>query len=482
VVDTDVVTGLRLWTGLAGLCVLAGFGASAAVPSRDHFLLLGIALAAVSPIVLRVAQHRFDVFEPSVPVAIGVLLLFVARPLYEEHHYGFHSYVTINVDQWWTQTLVACLVGVVAFQLGYLAPIGGALKRRLVPIRPAKDDSLITLAAILTGVALAGLLARAHISGGVSQILANRAGGLTHAAGTATATVVITLAIPAILILWTVTGPARKMARRLSVIPLGVYLLLALPGGNRRYLLILLAAIAVYRYLRLERRPPILQTVIGVFLLLVLVVNPVRMARTGSMSYTAAVQYSVSNPFQAPADLLAAQDSSVIDSFAMLVGDIGPGQRLAYQHGKSTLTETILQPLPHALVPWRPQAIRDQEIQARFDNSAGFCSTLCPAFPSVATFYADWGLPSVFVGCLLVGAFARWWWELFRLNRDQLVMQATYSSTYFLWFYFWWSSLGFIVIQFALFVLPLLVARGLGSRRSRARTGPMLQSWDLERG
>jgi hypothetical protein len=466
-------------TGVIGACILAGYLATN-VPGENHFLLLGIALAAIAPVAWRVFERRFDVFEPCVPVAIGVLLLFVARPLYEEHHNGFHSYVTINVDQWWTQTLVASLVGIAAFQVGYISPIGSELKRRLAPMRPARDDMLMSLAAALTMLAIAGLLGRAYISGGVSHILSNRAGGQTHAGGSATATALITLAIPAILVVWTVSGGDRRLARAASAIPLGVFLLLALPGGNRRYLLILLATTGVYWYLRRGARPALLKAITGVFLLLVLVVNPVRMARTGAMSYTTAVGQSVSSPFQAPADLLTAQDTSVIDSFALLVGDLGPGRLLPYQHGKGTLTETILQPLPHALTPWRPQPIRDQEIAARFDNSRGFCSTLCPTFPSIATFYGDWGVPSVLVGCLVVGAFARWWWEHFQVNRDQLVMQATYASTYFLWFYFWWSSLGFIVIQFALFVLPLWVARLLGSRKARVGTrGPMRQPSDV---
>src|SRR6478609_169430 len=85
----------------------------------------------------------------------------------------------------------------------------------------------------------------------------------------------------------------------------------------------------------------------------------------------------------------------------------------------------------------------------------------------MASFWADFGFPSVAVGCFLLGIAARWWWEVFLRNRHDVIAQAAYASTFFLWFYVWWDSLGSFFIQFLLLVLPLLIARWLGARSTR---------------
>jgi hypothetical protein len=347
-------------------------------------------------------------------------------------------------------------------------PVGRDLGRRLLPKAPPKGDVIITLAGILTLIAFTGLLARAYVSGSIGNIVANRSEGTYHGAFTATATTLATLAIPALLLLWTVRDELRRAARMLSPLAIGTYLLLAIPGGNRRYLLMLLSTALVFYYLRRSRRPHLVRGVIIIFALIVFVINPTTQARKGSESYATAIAKSATQPLSAPAALLRSQDTSIIDSFGLLIMDVGNGKRIPYQNGESTLTETVLQPLPHVLVPWRPEPIRNQVILERFDNSAGFCSTLCPAFPSIGTFYADWGLPVIPLGCFIVGCVARWWWRLLERNPADPVMQAAYASTYFLWFYFWWSSLGFIFIQSLVFVIPLVVCRRLGARMNSA--------------
>ena len=444
-------------------------------PGTDELLILCIAAAAIFPVAVRAAHGRFDILEPTVPTAVGVLLLFVARPLYEQATTGHHTYVQINVDAVWHTTLVACLLGVAGFQAGYLMPIGRDFGRRLVPKAPPKGDVIITLAGILTLIAFVGLLARAYVSGSIGNLVANRSEGTYHGAFTATATTLATLAIPALLLLWTVRDELRRAARMLSPFAIGTYLLLAIPGGNRRYLLMLLSTALVFYYLRRRRRPHLVRGAIVLFALIVFVINPTTQARKGGESYATAIAHSASQPLDAPTALLRSQDTSIIDSFGVLIMDVGNGKPIPYQDGKSTLTETILQPLPHVLVPWRPQTIRDQVILERFDNSAGSCSTLCPAFPSIGTFYSDWGLPVIPVGCFIVGCVARWWWRLLGRNSTDPVIQAAYASTYFLWFYFWWSSLGFIFIQFLVFVIPLVVSRRLGARVTKsAPSGPQM--------
>lgn len=464
--------------GLAFLAVAGGYAAGmqsipglhvSLTPGTDTALTLLIAVVAVIPIGVRIAQHRFDLFEPIVPAAAAFLLLYVGRPLYEQAQYHHHIYVNVVVDGEWRLTLLVVLVSVFAFNLGYLLDFGELLSSRW-QIRLPSQDVTIALAAILTVVAGAALLLRAYIAGGIHLLLTNRS-AYHSGANSATVTLAITLALPAMLLLWSVSGRHRTAARWLISLPLTVYLLLAIPGGNRRFVLVLAAAIVVFWYARHDRRPSVLRIVVVVCLLTLLVINPARQIRTGQASYAGAITSSVSHPLNAPGSLLAAQDTTAMDSLAMLLMDVGNGKPIPFMHGADFVTETVLQPFPHSIVP-RPDGIRNADIKYRFGYGEGRCSSLCPTYPVMASFWADFGFPSVAVGCFLLGVAARWWWGVFQRNRHDVIAQAAYASTFFLWFYVWWDSLGSFFIQFLLLVLPLLVARWLGARSTR-RAAPI---------
>ena len=156
----------------AGLQSIPGLHVSLS-PGTDTALTLLIGVVAVIPIGVRIAQHRFDLFEPIVPAAAAFLLLYVGRPLYEQVQYHHHIYVNIIVDSEWRTTLLVVLVSVLAFNIGYLLDFGELLSSRW-QVRLPSQDVTIALAAVLTAIAGAALLLRAYIAGGINLLLTNR--------------------------------------------------------------------------------------------------------------------------------------------------------------------------------------------------------------------------------------------------------------------------------------------------------------------
>jgi hypothetical protein len=264
------------------------------------------------------------------------------------------------------------------------------------------------------------------------------------------------LALPALLVLWSVLPPHRGAARLLAVAPLAVLLVSAIPQGNRRDLLPALVAVTALAYLRRNARPRMLSLVVVGALAFLLLITPLRTIRNGDGSYWTSLVTATEHPVRSVEALFREQDTAMTNALAIEVRDVG--SRIPWQHGSAVLSETVLQPVPRQLWPTKPETIRMQLIEMNWGLRNGSCATQCPTFSVLGSLYADGGLLTVALGCFVFGAILARWYGYFRKRTGDPLIQAAYAATLFLPFYVWWSNLGALVLHFALLAAPLVIA------------------------
>jgi hypothetical protein len=432
-----------------------------ATVDRLAALVLATAIAALLPLVARAFGNGLDILEPLVPASAAFLLLFVARPAFDILH-GDLKFLNFDVTDGYGTAMSAALIAVVCFNLGYaVARLPDSVPRRAKRLlgyeEPRRDIVLIAAGLLLSLLGITAALVSAHLAGGLGTLLQERNAIDVGATNVPIISVASTLTIPGALLLWSVTGTSRRRARLLSILPLAALGVTAIPKGDRRLLLpVATAAISLF-FLRRDRRPNWIGVFAAGLIVFFVVVTPFRESRYGERSFGEAFLYGIQDPVRAAEGLLAAQDTSQISVVALLVTQLGEGRPLAWQNGVSTLTETLLQPIPRQIWPGKPETIRNQFIQYNWGMASGRCLTQCPTVSIIGSLYADFGLVSVALGCLLLGFFGRiWYLFMLSLKRDPIVT-AAYSATLFTFFIVWWSTLGSIVVDFGFYAVPILI-------------------------
>jgi hypothetical protein len=482
--------------GRRGTLVAASIGATVAIgavcawvlPSEAaSWVLIGaIALAASVPIAVRLARGTFDIFEPVVFTSFAFLLLWVARPAYSlTTNYSFFS-----PDVWsrYPIALLAAFVGIVAFQLAYHSPAPQWIADRLPAASSRSDTSTILGAAIvLTVAAIFSVFLVAHERGGIRDLFANREGGYVDVAPFIRESFLV--AVPAAM-LFLVVPPGRhaRLARVLALIPLGVIALMALPAGDRRYLLPVVIGVTVLFFLRRQTRPR-LGLVIGlVVVVLVFVIDPLRSVRTGDDSYAGAVAHNLAHPLRPFTTLLRSGDTSMIEAVAMQTAVMGkvhleippqvpeelhrltaPDGAVPFRHGKETITNTVLAPIPRQFWPGKPLKVRTLLIDRFYGTTPeGGCVTQCPTFSFIGEAYADFGLWSVVPLTAAFGLGLATGYRYLRRFVDNPLVQAAYASGIWIAFQPWGAGMSIITHAFILTVVPILLVAWTSGRRRPA--------------
>jgi len=294
-----------------------------------RWVLLGLgAGGVVKPCGVLTLQGRLDLFEPLTWFALMFLLLFVARPAWDLGHENF-IYTGRLISPTFTKMLVAGLLAGTGFVIGYLTPAGNSLAVRLP--RPAKLEPrrLLIWSTVVFAAALAAFAAffvqahgwrdPAHFFFGQNRIRF-QAIAATPEATSKYFLVSIVLFIPAALMFLSIrhiAGAGTRIGRISTWAALAsilVFLLITFPAGQRRYVIGMLGALAVYYYLRRGRRPPAL----GVFvvaLVALMVVSAVRDLRLSRERHSHAdpVQWL---PWNAATPLFETQDTGVAPALA----------------------------------------------------------------------------------------------------------------------------------------------------------------------
>ncbi|MEK6326316.1 MAG: O-antigen polymerase [Actinomycetota bacterium] len=420
----------------AGLLVV---GLAAAFWGLDwRWLLLMLSAASVVlPCGFLALRGRLDVFEPLLWFALLFLLLFVLRPAWDLWHENF-IYTSRLISPTFTKVIVAGLLAGTGFVIGYLTPPAGLLSSRL-PSPPRLDPRrLLIWATLVMAVALVAFLIFFVSARGwrdPADFFFRGEGRLKHLLASPTATskyflASILLMVPVALfflsIRHTVGGGARMgriagWAAGASILAFVVYNLAA---GQRRYVVVMVGALALYHYLTRGRRPSA-RTLVVTALVALTVVSVVRDLRLAHAQPTDAdpLQWL---PWNAMDELFETQDTGVAPALAteMLVVP----SELDYTYGKTTLLGPFITLVPRQLWEGKP-APADQEVLATVWGGTpcgyqGQCSTFSPFGEP----YRDGGLVGVFLFALAFGALWKVAWLYYLRHRNSAVAIIAYSA------------------------------------------------------
>jgi hypothetical protein len=418
-----------------------------------------IALAAAGPPLVRAARGTFDVFEPVAFVAFGALLLFVARPMYESTVLDY-VFIGHDLEPTYDRALVAALVAVVAYQAGYHLARRLRLDRRAPDLpEPVSDRGPTALAMALTALAALCVVAFAVERGSLFE---DRGGGFVVTTPfVAQATL---FALPAVMLLLATARAAGRRVSPLVALPALVLALIAIPAGNRRYLLPTLLALFMWAYLVRGARPRLVTLAVAGAVLAITVVGPLREFRSGEQSLAAAAAHSITHPQAAFEEILRSQDSSPISNIAMAVDVMG--NEVPWRGGREALTSLLLAPVPSELWPDKPAKARTVLIDHWFGvTPSGGCVSQCPVYSLVGDLYADAGLYSLGLGGLLLGAlFGALGVYLLRQQGNPFAL-AGLSMAGWAAFYPWWSGLSMVTVLLILLEVPVLAGAWLASGR-----------------
>jgi hypothetical protein len=459
----------RAWPGLAIAASAVLVGAAApdvaafAFQSTDVSIVLLIGVAAVVPVVLRARVSKFDPFEPVVVSAFAVLLFFVARPLYDilvaNYRYNFQE-----VAFTYRHALEVVLIGVVAFQVGYYC-LGARRVAALFPSPPSvvNPASAMTISIALAVITAAALVPLFLTGGDPGSLLSNRSQAATLDLPPILVESVL-LTVPGLLLLATTRRRYPLLTAALGLFFMVMLFGVALPGGNRRYLLALIFSAYVLFYVRRERRPSFLNIAALLVVLQLLVLTPVREARTGQVTYPSALSKAVAHPLGTIGPLFRTSDTGMIDEFAIELQIVG--NEIPFRNGQEMLTSTVLSPIPRQIWPGKPERIRTlliRDLYGTGPNSS--CVAVCPTYGTIGELYADFGAVSVAIGMAIFGFILALGYAYYDGNRSAFLAQIAYSSGLWVAFLAWWYGFAEIPELLTIFIGPPLLVGYLTARR-----------------
>ena len=451
----------------AGAVATAAVGYSRGSLTDTAALIVLIAVASLGPLAWRGARGTLDVFEPVTFVGLGCALLFVARPAYESTVLDY-QYIRRDLEPDYDSALIAALVAIACFQLGYHAIRRLGWHRSLPPLREPRNARAPTVLAVVLTVIAGACVVVFGVERG--KILDDRgAGFVVTTPFIAQATL---LALPAVLLLLAVARARGRRVSPLVLAPMIVLALIAIPAGNRRYALPVVLGLFTWAYLVRDRRPRSLTLAVAVVVLAITVIGPLRDFRDGDQSLPAAAAHSITHPYSAFEEILRSQDTSPISNIALetaVMGDAVP-----YRHGRESLTSLLLAPVPTELWPGKPAKARTILTDHYFGTTpSGGCVSQCPVYSLVGDLYADAGLWSIGLGTLLLGClFGALGAYLLRWRRNPYALAAL-STLGWTAFYPWWSGLSMVTVLLVMLQLPALAGAWLaaGPRSDQLRAG-----------
>lgn len=452
--------------------------ATALAEARGTIVLLScIASACALPLIVRLAQRRFDPFEPIVWFSLAWLAVFVIHTgaMIRNNDFALQTvFQSVNLADSFQWMLVQGLIGMVGFLVGYSLPFGSAFANRWRPA--ARDVSIEVFVPIVLGFALLGIVlffiytrvtgvGLAELVGGRSQTLFLDFGGPTSYL-----TQGVYLLIPASVMLITV---GRRVGNG-SVTALGWLLFAALvlrglAWGDRLLLLPVSGALLMTPYLRRDRRPSLAGcvTALVIGLILIRVVGDIRTADARSRAGVGAIAVRVAtDPAEWFSTITHGWDGAEARTVALLLT-----RPVEYQFGGATLGDILTRPVPRALWHNKPLPPSEQVISEELPleyrtKNANLATT--PLF----LFYMDGGPVGVFIGMLVYGVLARSVYAYYQRYRHALFAQLLLALTAPLMVLAVRDNSTDTLIRGTLILLPLVLAFWLAGRRTRAASKP----------
>lgn len=472
--------------GSAGLAT----GIALLLPERLEALLVASTAAVLMvPLLWRAVQRRFDPFEPLVLFNLVYGLLFAVRPtarLLEEEPILYRGF---DITAEYPTALLIALVGAVAFQVGYLLPLGRRLGRRVPAITVPSPQYLgyAAVALLVLGVLLYSAFIVQH--GGVPffrQLMSGRSLEVYHAFSQSTQYMSqgTVLAGPALLL--SLLGAHLQPRQRrgwygLALLAFAIAVIPPLGQGARRFILPVVLSGALWWYLRHGKRPP-LTTLALLCVVLFVGLTIVRDARPATIraqyGWTGIITGVFTDPGHGISAVVYGADTEMVDAFALQVRMV-PDQ-VPYQSGNATIGDLLRAPIPHLLWPGKPADQWNALLEAIWgERCRGVAGGACPTFSILTTFHMDLGVAGVFLGLLAFGVAWRALYAYAVAHTGNPAVQVVYAAALSYMVFFVRSDVVRASTWAGFALVPLLVALTLPAvhRRVQKTSGPEVAPW-----
>ena len=462
---------------VAGLA--AGFGVWSGENLRWALITAMIAVTLL-PLIVRALQGKFDPFEPIVVFAVGIAVIFVARPITELAD-GIQVYAGYFTRPGFNGAMTIALVGTASLYAGYALPVGRrwAERTRTPSIRWDVGLSVRFGVRLLALGAVLYLLHAVTAGGGITQSLkffigrgATSGNVLQSSSGWLYLGPYLTLpASMLFLSAWQRTRSPRTLALFVFALLLG--LLITVPRGDRTYVLALLLPLSILRPLRRGRRPRFLVIVVGVFVA-VIAINFLQIYRNVGTRADASQKLTevITKPLSPIHDLLAGPDVSFF-SVLELQHEVQP--RETPFHPGVTPLSILAGPIPSIF--WKAKPLSGAvpvAVYLFYQQSLVSKASNDPAM--FGDFYADYGFFTLILYSVLLGIALRAMYLYLRRNERLPGAQLALASSMPLMIILLRGALEDTIARSVVLLVPLLVAwwvcsRPRGQRIPRLRSG-----------
>jgi hypothetical protein len=389
-------------------------------------LAFGTIFVAALPLARRFRSGTFDVLEPIVGGSAMLAVIFGVRPI-AMMLTGDLTYRGQDIRPEFPFVIALGLLGSLGFSASYEwarrrlvnpSPISDVRLPRLRPtIIYAYIGILAVLSVLLFGVHLSRLGSDFAdglrlLAGGASPELIDRWAGTTEYLSASPILASCAATLLGILTGWRLTRYQLILVALLIAYPLVVFYL----SGDRRYMIPTVGVPAVAWLLMSGRRPGrrvFLLTVPVAFLVLT-AIPFVRWgaAQEGSGGFAAAFVQGIGNPVRAVNRFLLGSDTSMFSALAIEVRALVAPRDFFY--GRASVGDLLIAPIPHLLIPNKPQTARDELLTRTFGTPCQVTAGgVCDDFSVVGTAYQDLWVPGVAalmaaVGAVSAGLWYRW--------------------------------------------------------------------------
>lgn len=439
---SSVAAALALGAASGALTVRVG----AATTGTLHVVLItGTVVTCLWPLVARIRTHTFDLFEPLVGGSLALLLLFGIRPAYMLMTGDFTYEHEYDMSGQFTAVAGLGFVASLAFVAGYELATPGRGYRRVTrgAVVPTGLSSEARRRLLQIGIAfsvLGTLLYMVHLirSGGISETLRTIAAADPSVTTDAFSNSSQYLSFAPVLVacaavLGAAVVPRPSFVEKLAMAGAAFYpAALFMAIGTRRFIIpALLLPLLVY-YIRAGRRPSgRAMAIVLPVAFLVLATIPFARASGARIQAGGAIpiyQQSFERPSAALDRFLGSVDTAMFPALGIELDALRTPSD--YSLGRATIGDLMLAPIPHLVVPEKPQSARDELLVRTFGEACGRRS--CPDFSIVGTFFQDGWWIGVGLGMFLVGVGLGRLWRRYELApAEPAAIIAVASATVF---------------------------------------------------
>jgi oligosaccharide repeat unit polymerase len=396
-------------------------------------LIVAMAVLGSLPFWLRGLQGRWDPFEPIQLVAVGVLFMFVARPILELNEHLQAYAPNYNATPGFIPAMVVGLVGTAMLYAAYFSRLGSRIAGRVRSL-PSDWDAprslRFTIWLLIFGALLTSLFVAQVGVHGYLQILSGRSVGnvATFRTSDGYFEAAAYVAIPGSLIALTAWKKQRSFAAGfIFVLCVAVTLGLTVQRGDRTFELALFLPLIVIYYLHRGRRPRVWAILVAlvVFAIAANVSVGLRNKETRSQNGVGhTIVSAVTHPGHELASFVRGADGSEFSVLEIEMHEYQLGV-LHYWPG-STIASLATGWIPHSVYIHKPLSPLQHLTWTLFPATLGGGSFQPPMYGS---FYVDGGWVSLLVLCALIGIVLRAYWEYLLRHPKNLGVQLFYASS-----------------------------------------------------